>query len=503
MSTVLVTGATGYIGGRLVPELLAAGHTVRCLARNPAKIGDEEWADRVEVVRGDVTDAASLAGAMDGVDAAYYLVHSMGGGTDFSARDREAAATFRDAAARASIERIVYLGGLGRDDDPNLSRHLQSRHDVGRVLADGPVPVIELRAAIIIGSGSASFEMLRYLVEVLPVMVTPRWVHNRCQPIAIRDVLTYLVAALDVAARGSAGDGPKVLEIGGPDVLTYLDMMLIYAEVAGLRTRRILPVPVLSPKLSSLWVGLVTPLPAGLARPLVESLVNEVVVGDHPASAVIDHQPMPFRAGGGAGGAAGRRPAGAHPVVRRHPPRAQRRPTRCPRDPDWAGGSLLRDEQTATTDASGRRAVPRRVRASAATRGWYVTPLLWRIRGWADKVVGGVGLRRGRRNPDLLGVGDAVDFWRVEAVEPDRRILLRAEMRLPGEAWFEWVIEPEGAGSRLTQRAIFYPRGLLGRAYWYALIPFHALIFRQLAERLAREGGLQGSVGTLEVSTMS
>ena len=201
MSTVLVTGATGYIGGRLVPELLAAGHTVRCLARNPAKIGDEEWADRVEVVRGDVTDAASLEGAMDGVDAAYYLVHSMGGGTDFSARDREAAATFRDAAGRASIERIVYLGGLGRDDDPNLSRHLQSRHDVGRVLAGGPVPVVELRAAIIIGSGSASFEMLRYLVEVLPVMVTPRWVHNRCQPIAIRDVLTYLVAALDVDAE--------------------------------------------------------------------------------------------------------------------------------------------------------------------------------------------------------------------------------------------------------------------------------------------------------------
>ena len=505
MSTVLVTGATGYIGGRLVPELLAAGHTVRCLARNPAKIGDEEWADRVEVVRGDVTEAASLKGAMDGVDAAYYLVHSMGGGTDFSARDREAAATFRDAAGRASIERIVYLGGLGRDDDPNLSRHLQSRHDVGRVLAGGPVPVIELRAAIIIGSGSASFEMLRYLVEVLPVMVTPRWVHNRCQPIAIRDVLTYLVAALDVDAEGdagaSAGDGPKVLEIGGSDVLTYLDMMLIYAEVAGLRRRRILPVPVLSPKLSSLWVGLVTPLPAGLARPLVESLVNEVVVGDHPASAVIDHQPMPFRH---AVELAVQRDADLQVLTRWSdatlPGRTPADPM--PTDPDWAGGSLLRDEQTATTDASAG-ALFRVVSGIGGTRGWYVTPLLWRLRGWADKAVGGVGLRRGRRNPDLLGVGDAVDFWRVEAVEPDRRILLRAEMRLPGEAWLEWVIEPEGAGSRLTQRAIFYPRGLLGRAYWYALIPFHALIFRQLAERLATEGGLQGSVGTLEVSTMS
>ena len=251
-----------------MPELLAAGHTVRCLARNPAKIGDEEWADRVEVVQGDVTDAASLAGAMDGVDAAYYLVHSMGGGADFSARDREAAAHVprRGGHGRRSSASCTSAASAATTTR-TLSRHLQSRHEVGRVLADGPVPVVELRAAIIIGSGSASFEMLRYLVEVLPVMVTPRWVHNRCQPIAIRDVLTYLVAALDVdAARASGGHGPKVLEIGGPDVLTYLDMMLTYAEVAGLRTRRILPVPVLSPKLSSLWVGLVTPL-AGRAGP--------------------------------------------------------------------------------------------------------------------------------------------------------------------------------------------------------------------------------------------
>ena len=336
--------------------------------------------------------------------------------------------------------------------------------------------------------------MLRYLVEVLPVMVTPRWVRNRCQPIAIRDVLTYLVAALDVAADAAVGgDGPKVLEIGGSDVLTYLDMMLIYAEVAGLRTRRILPVPVLSPKLSSLWVGLVTPLPAGLARPLVESLVNEVVVGDHPAPAVIDHQPMPFRQAVELARAAGRRPAGAHPLVRRHPARAHAgRP--------HAHGPGLGRRQPAARRADRhdrclrRRAVPRRVR-HRRHRGWYVTPLLWRMRGWADKAVGGVGLRRGRRNPDLLGVGDAVDFWRVEAVEPDRRILLRAEMRLPGEAWLEWVIEPEGAGSRLTQRAIFYPRGLLGRAYWYALIPFHALIFRQLAERLAARVGFRDRSG--------
>jgi uncharacterized protein YbjT (DUF2867 family) len=499
MPTVLVTGATGYIGGRLVPELLAAGHTVHCLARNPAKLADEEWADRVDVVQGDVTDAESLATAMDGVDAAYYLVHSMGGGGSFSDRDREAAKTFCDAAAKASIERIVYLGGLGRDDDPTLSHHLRSRHEVGQVLADGPVPVVELRAAIIIGSGSASFEMLRYLVEVLPVMVTPRWVRNRCQPIAIRDVLAYLVASLDIDAAASKDLGPQVLEIGGPDVLTYLEMMLTYAEAAGLHKRRILPVPVLSPKLSSLWVGLVTPLPAGLARPLVESLVNEVVVGDHPASAVIEHTTMPFKE---AVERAVNRDGDLQVLTRWSdatlPGRSPADPM--PTDPDWAGGSLLCDEQSTTTDAPAN-ALYRAISGIGGDRGWYVTPLLWRLRGWADKFVGGVGLRRGRRNPDTLGVGDAVDFWRVEAFDTDKRVLLRAEMRLPGEAWLEWVIEPEGGGSRLTQRAIFYPRGLLGRVYWYTLVPFHALIFKQLAQRLA-DVAVQ-SVGSLEKSTMS
>jgi len=497
VSTVLVTGATGYIGGRVVPELLRAGHTVRCLARTPAKLDDEPWRDRVEVVRGDVTDAASLATAMEGADAAYYLVHSMGGDVDFSARDREAATTFRQAAAEAGLSRIVYLGGLGRDDDPTLSRHLGSRHEVGRVLADGPVPVVELRAAVIIGSGSASFEMLRYLVEVLPVMVTPRWVHNRCQPIAIRDVLAYLVAALDVEVGPSGHD---VLEIGGPDVLTYLDMMRTYGEVAGLGKRRVLPVPLLSPKLSSLWVGLVTPLPSDLARPLVESLINEVVVGDHPASAVIDHQPMPFRE---AVELAVQRVAELQVTTSWSdadlPGRTPADPM--PTDPDWAGGSLLCDEQSVRTDAP-PNALFRTISGIGGSRGWYVTPILWSLRGWADKVVGGVGLRRGRRNPDILGIGDAVDFWRVEAVEPDQRIRLRAEMRLPGEAWLEWDIGPDGDGSRLTQRAIFYPRGLFGRVYWYTLIPFHALIFGQLAQRLA-DAALAGQLTTRENSTMS
>jgi hypothetical protein len=338
--------------------------------------------------------------------------------------------------------------------------------------------------------------MLRYLVEVLPVMVTPRWVHNRCQPIAIRDVLAYLVAALDVTTDRS---GHEVLEIGGPDVLTYLDMMRTYAEVAGLGKRRVLAVPLLTPKLSSLWVGLVTPLPSDLARPLVESLINEVVVGDHPASAFIDHQPMPFRR---AVELAVQRVAELQVTTSWSdadlPGRTPADPM--PTDPDWAGGSLLCDQQSART-AAPPDALFRTISGIGGARGWYVTPFLWSLRGWADKAVGGVGLRRGRRNPDVLGVGDAVDFWRVEAAEPDRRIRLRAEMRLPGEAWLEWDIAPDGGGSRLTQRAIFYPRGLFGRAYWYALIPFHALIFGQLAQRLA-DAALEGQ-RTRENKTMS
>jgi uncharacterized protein YbjT (DUF2867 family) len=317
---ILVTGATGYIGGRLVPELLAAGHDVRCIARTPAKLDPVPWRDRVEVVEGDLSDAASLRSAWQDVDAGYFLVHSMGGADDFAEEDRRNAAAFRDAAADAGGRLIVYLGGLGDDDDPDLSPHLSSRHEVGRVLADGPVPVTELRAAVIIGSGSASFEMLRSLVEVLPAMVTPKWVGNRCQPIAIGDVLAYLVAVLD---DGGQGDD-RVLEIGGADVLTYAEMMTTYARVAGLRRRLLVPVPVLTPQLSSLWIGMVTPLPVGLARPLVESLVNEVVVTERPITAVVDHPPIGFEpalelALGSEGGAAA-------PL---------------PTDPDWSGGRVL------------------------------------------------------------------------------------------------------------------------------------------------------------------
>jgi uncharacterized protein YbjT (DUF2867 family) len=476
---VLVTGATGYIGGRLVPELLQSGYRVRCLVRSPAKLTGEPWLDQIEVVQGSLTDADTVAEALAGTTAAYYLVHSMGGAADFATHDRQVAQTFREAAdATEGLEQIVYLGGLGDEHDAELSPHLTSRHEVGRVLAAGTVPVTELRAAVIIGSGSASFEMLRNLTDVLPVMITPRWVSTRCQPVAIRDILHWLVEALRTpAARG------RVLEVGGPEVVTYEQMMRTYAEVAGLRKRVVLRVPLLTPRLSSHWVGLVTPLPLGLARPLIDSLVNEVVVRDGALQEVMPHDPLPFR-------------QAVELAVRRVedlavpsrwsdatlPGRTPADPL--PTDPDWAGGTLLSDEQSAPSAAT-PAALYRTVAGIGGDRGWYVTDWLWGIRGTVDVLIGGVGMRRGRRHPDDLRPGDALDFWRVEAADEPELLRLRAEMRLPGEAWLEWRIEPHGAGSTLSQRALFHPRGLPGRLYWYALVPFHAIIFKRLCDRLA------------------
>lgn len=478
---VLVTGATGYIGGRLVPELLDAGYRVRCLVRTPSKLSGAPWLDKVEVEAGDVGDRAAVAAALEGVTAAYYLVHSMGGAADFAGHDRDAAAGFRDVADGVpTLEQIVYLGGLGDERDSTLSPHLSSRHEVGRVLAAGRVPVTELRAAVIIGSGSASFEMLRNLTDVLPVMVTPRWVSTRCQPVAIRDILHWLVESIRTpAARG------RVLEVGGPDVVSYEDMMRAYAQVAGLPKRLVIRVPLLTPRLSSHWVGLVTPLPLGLARPLIDSLVNEVVVLDRSVQAVMPHEPLPLQ-------------EALTLAVRRVEDRAV--PSRwsdanlpgrnpadpLPTDPNWAGGTLLVDEQEARSGAD-PDAVFRVVSGIGGARGWYVAEPLWALRGMIDVLIGGVGMRRGRRNPDTLHVGDALDFWRVEAIDPPALLRLRAEMRTPGDAWLEWHVAatPDG-GSVLYQRAIFHPRGLLGRLYWYALIPFHALIFKRLCHRLAR-----------------
>ena len=476
---VLVAGATGYIGRRLVAELVVGGRHVRCLARTPDKLDAEPWRSQVEVVTGDVLDPDSLVAAVRDVDAAYYLVHSIGSQSDWQTRDRTAAENFRDASAAAGLEQIVYLGGLGDNAGGALSPHLASRHEVGRVLASGPVPLTELRAAVVIGSGSASFEMLRHLVEVLPVMTTPRWVETRVQPIAVRDVLAYLTGVL-----GNRDAYGKVLEIGGTDVVTYHEMMDIYAQAAGVRKRVIVPVPVLSPRLSSLWVGLVTPIPAALARPLIDSLVNEVTVHDHAVDKVVPYHPIGCRE---AIELALRRVGAADVSTRWTDAELYGRTPadRMPTDPDWAGATMLSDHQEVHTSAT-PEALHREVCALGGDRGWLVGTWLWAVRGGIDRIVGGVGMRRGRRNPTELRVGDVVDFWRVEALEPARLLRLRAEMRLPGDAWLEWSItpDPKGEGTLFVQRALFHPRGLFGRAYWYALAPFHRLIFRPLAMRI-------------------
>ncbi|MCU0272008.1 MAG: SDR family oxidoreductase [Acidimicrobiales bacterium] len=490
MASVLVTGATGYIGGRLVPLLLEQGHDVVVLARTPGKL-DPSILPAVRVVEGDVGDETAVAEAARGVETAYYLVHSMSSEEGFVDQDRRLAAAFRSGCAAAGVGQIVYLGGLGRDDDPELSPHLTSRHEVGDVLRAGPVPVTELRAAIIIGSGSASFEMLRALVEVLPVMVVPKWVtRTRCQPVAVRDVLHHLAGV-----QGRPEAMGRVFEVGGPDVMTYREMMDQYAAAAGLARRLILPVPVLTPRLSALWIQFVTPLPIGLARALVDSLINDVVVEDRDIRATFPHDALGFRDAvtyaiarvqdldiptrwSGAGTGAG----SASPL---------------PTDPAWAGGTVLEDRREVLA-APGVSAADVFAVASGigGDRGWFAGDWMWGVRGFLDKLVGGVGTRRGRRHPDQLRVGEALDFWRVEEIETDRLLRLRAEMRLPGYAWLEWTVEPEGDRVRLRQRARFVPQGLVGRAYWYAMVPFHAYLFPRLARAIVDRAAARSAAVT-------
>ncbi|HYJ50322.1 MAG TPA: SDR family oxidoreductase [Microbacterium sp.] len=467
----LVLGATGYLGGRLVPRLLNAGYRVRVLARDPRRVAAFDWGSRVEVVAGDAADRSAVGEAVEGVDVLYYLVHSMGAGKGFEDTDRTAATTVAEAAAAASVGRIVYLGGL-HPDDAQLSPHLRSRVEVGRILLDSGVPTLVLQAGVVIGSGSASFEMVRHLTEVLPYMPAPKWVRNRIQPIAVRDVLHYLLGAARVDAVVNTA-----VDIGGPDVLRYGQMMNGYAVEAGLKQRGIAALPVLTPRLASHWVNLVTPIPRRVAMPLVESLQNECVVKNRDVDALIP------------------RPEGGLTSYRRAVDLALGKvkldaietswqdgevlgvpSDPLPNDPDWAGKTVFTDKRTATTDAS-PAALWRVVQGIGGERGWYSNPLLWAIRGWADKLVGGVGLRRGRRHRDRLVVGDAVDFWRVEAIEPGSLLRLRAEMKVPGLAWLEMRVAPDGDGSRYDQRAIFFPLGLAGRLYWLAVLPFHGFIF--------------------------
>ncbi len=484
----LVTGATGYVGGRLVPRLLAEGHQVRCLTRSRSRLRDVPWADAVEVAEADLASGAGLEDALAGVDVAYYLVHALGQ-PDFEQIDRESAHTFAAAAGRAGIRRVIYLGGPVPDPAASSgSAHLRSRAEVADILLAGPVPAIVLRAAVIIGSGSASFEMLRYLTERLPVMVTPRWVANRIEPIAIRDVLRYLAGM----ATAGPDDLNRGFDIGGGEVLRYRDMMRRYAEVAGLSRRVIIALKPLTPALSALWVGLVTPVPSAIARPLVASLVYEAVTREHDIAGYIPDPPagltgvdesirlalrkvrdgeVATRWSGPAWPGAATGPLPADPL---------------PSDPQWSGGTVYTDVREEAVDVSPER-LWGVVESIGGDNGWYSFPFAWSLRGWADRLVGGVGLRRGRRDPDHLYTGEAVDFWRVEQIVPGSLLRLRAEMRLPGRAWLELSVDrADDGGSRLTQRTIFLPRGLIGQAYWKSLAPFHTTVFGGMARNIAQ-----------------
>jgi len=476
---ILVVGASGYIGGRLVPLLAARGHDLTLLARDPRPLVARFPGARV--VGADLLDPVSIPPAVEGIDVVYYLAHSMRAGeSGFAERDLGSARDFAGAAARAGVRRIVYLGGLG-DDAAGLSHHLASRHEVGAELAAHGVPVVELRAAVVIGSGSASFEILRHLTERLPIMITPRWVGTRCQPIGIGDVLDSLVAVLDHP------EVTGIVEIGGPDVLSYGEMMLTYARLRGLR-RLMIPVPVLTPRLSSYWVGLVSPIPAGIARPLIEGLRNEVVVRDPGPALALGVRPVPYVE-----------------ALQRAIDRTDRHDI----ESTWFDAVSAPDRQSLTAvesregmiiDRRSHRvaAPPERTFAEVerlgGEAGWPYADILWRLRGLADRVVGGVGMRLGRRDANSVRVGDAVDFWRVEEVRRPSLLRLRAEMKVPGRAWLQYEVIPTQGGSRIVQTAFFEPKGLGGLAYWYVLYPAHAVIFRGMVRELARRaaGGRTG-----------
>jgi len=478
---VFVTGATGYVGGRLVGRLLDEGFPVRCYARTPKKLGQRRWIgdDRVSVEAGDVGDIERTADAMRGCDTAFYLIHAMESSVgDFASRDLQLAKSFAKAAELAGLERIIYLGGLGETGE-DLSEHLESRREVEAALRESGVPVTVLRAAMIIGSGSASFEILRYLTERLPIMTTPRWVRTECQPIAIRDVLSDLVACLK--SPETAGE---VIEIGGPDAVRYSELMHIAAEELGLRRRIIIPLPVLTPKLSSLWIGLVTPVTPAIARPLAEGLRNRVVVTSDAADRLIPRARIGVR---------NAIVLALQKTEQNEVETAWSAAGVVPGDPDWAGGTSYLDERTIGIETSAHAAYVAACRVGGG-HGWYAAQWLWKIRGWMDQVVGGPGLKRGRRQAENVRYGEALDFWRVVGVEPDRLLALRAEMRLPGEAMLTFTIEPKEdepndngqARCDFTMSARFMPKGLLGILYWYSVLPFHHIVFKGMLGGIRR-----------------
>ncbi|MGO9936463.1 MAG: SDR family oxidoreductase [Terracidiphilus sp.] len=449
---VLIAGATGYVGGELLERLLNVGYTVRCLARRPDALRAKAVAG-LDVVEGDVLNSASVRAAMAGVGIAYYLVHSMGSAQSFEDQDRTGAQNFASAAREAGVQRIIYLGGLGRSSD-QLSTHLRSRQEVGEILRSARVPVIEFRASVVIGSGSLSFEMIRALVERLPVMIAPRWVSVDAQPIAIADLLAYLLAAMDHPI-----DTSEIFEIGGLDRVSYGGLMREYARQRGLK-RLVISVPLLTPRLSSLWLGLVTPLYVRVGRKLIDSIRHSTVVEDPSASTEFGIRPCGFREAISAAIAADTR-------------------------------HLKTDSRVIHVNASRADAFAP-IRRIGGASGWYYANWLWQLRGWMDKFVGGVGMRRGRRDPDSLCVGDVVDCWRVEAIEPDHFLRLVAEMKLPGRASLEFEVTGDSTGSVIRQTASFDPLGLLGRTYWYSVLPFHHYVFRGMLQGIAVRSRIKG-----------
>lgn len=476
-SLILVCGATGYVGGRLVPRLLDEGYRVRCFARSPKKLNAYPWrnAEGVEIVQGDLDDSESTACAAKGVDAAYYLVHSMiTAGASYDERDRELAKNFGEQMRAAKVSRVIYLGGLG-ETGAELSKHLRSRREVESVLRDNGVPTTVLRAAMIIGSGSASFEILRYLVDRLPVMIVPRWVQTPTQPIAIRDVLRYLVACLKV--KETTG---QTLDIGGPDILTYREMMDVMCEEVGLRKRIIFEVPILTPRLSSRWIGLVTPVTSKIARPLAEGLKNPTVCRDNRAAELM---PGPLL------GVQVAIDAAIGKLARGDVETRWSTAGELPGDPSWSGGTTFKDQREMIIDASPELAF-KAVSRIGGNHGYWGSDWLWQIRGWMDQLTGGPGLRRGRRHPEQTSFGEVIDFWRVSGYETNRLLQLHAEMWLPGEAELQFRIEPVERGSvqtRLIQTARFRPRGLLGLAYWWAVWPLHFLVFPTMMRGVKRD----------------